>query len=164
MRAAAGSSGGGRRKAPHEGGDGWVPGGARPDERGDAVRTEKTLRRENVGSGNWKGVGMWAWLLHRISGLVILGYLFVHIDVISQGRFGAAGFDEMFETFETPLFVLLDLLLVAAVLYHLWNGIRVLVFDFGKGTHRHKSLYYTMMALGIVTVAIFAYVSFAFII
>jgi succinate dehydrogenase / fumarate reductase cytochrome b subunit len=115
-----------------------------------------------VGAGNWKGVGMWAWLLHRVSGLVILGYLFVHIDVISQGQGGAAGFDEMFETFETPLFVLLDLLLVAAVLYHLWNGVRVLIFDLGAGTYRHKSLYYTVIGLGLLTLAFFAYSTFAF--
>jgi succinate dehydrogenase / fumarate reductase cytochrome b subunit len=97
-----------------------------------------------------------------VSGLVILGYLFVHINVMSQGQGGAAGFDEMFETFDMPLFVLLDLLLVAAVLYHLWNGVRVLIFDLGSGTYRHKSLYYTVMALGILTLAIFAYFTFAF--
>jgi succinate dehydrogenase / fumarate reductase, cytochrome b subunit len=126
------------------------------------VKTEKTRRRENVGSGNWKGVGMWAWILHRVSGLVILGYLFVHIDVMAQGRGGPAGFDPIFETFESPLFIILDLVLVAGIMYHMWNGVRVLIFDFGTGTYSHKTLYYAMMGLAVLSLAIFAYFSIAF--
>ena len=29
----------------------------------------------NVGAGLWKGLGMWAWILFRISGLVLAVYL-----------------------------------------------------------------------------------------
>lgn len=47
-------------------------------------------------------------------------------------------------------------------MYHLWNGVRVLVFDFAIGTSRHKSLYYAFMALGVLTLAVFAYFTFDF--
>ena len=58
---------------------------ARAKERGDGV-TEKNRETANVGAGLWKGTGMWAWLLHRISGLVLVVYLLAHIGVISQGH------------------------------------------------------------------------------
>ena len=44
----------------------------------------------NVGAGLWKATGMWAWILFRISGLVLVVYLFVHISVISPGRVARA--------------------------------------------------------------------------
>ena len=123
----------------------------------------KSLETANVGAGNWKGVGMWAWLLHRISGLVILGYLFAHIWTISHAQQGAARFDRLFRTLESPLFVVLDLLLLGAVLYHAFNGIRVLLFDLGVGIRRHKALFAGLILAGLAVVGWFAYVSFSFI-
>lgn len=115
-----------------------------------------------VGAGNWKGVGMWAWLLHRVSGLVLVFYLFAHVWVISHAQQGAGSFDRMFRTLERPLFVILDIALTAAVLYHGLNGVRVLLFDFGIGIRNHKSLYYALMALAAALLVVFAFVSFAF--
>ncbi len=105
---------------------------------------------------------MWAWLLHRVSGLVLVLYLFAHIWVISHAQQGAGAFDRMFQTLERPLFVILDVALTAAVLYHGLNGVRVLLFDFGIGIRTHKSLYYALMALAAALLVVFAYVSIAF--
>ena len=72
----------------------------------------------NVGAGLWKGLGMWAWILFRVSGVVLAAYLFVHIWVISQGRVsGAETLDGLFEFFDRPFLVFLDSVLVGAVLY-----------------------------------------------
>ena len=102
----------------------------------------------NVGAGLWKGIGMWAWLLFRISGLVLLGYLFVHIWVISQGRVnGPQSLDDLFETFDTPVLVFLDFMLVVAVLYHALNGVRLVLMDFGVGLQRHKLVFWLCMAV-----------------
>ncbi|GAB4246728.1 MAG: hypothetical protein Kow00129_07150 [Thermoleophilia bacterium] len=126
------------------------------------MRAEKTLRKDNVGAGNWKGAGMWAWILHRVTGLVLAVYLFLHISVIAAQSAGGSA-ENVFETFETNLFVVLDLLLTAAVIYHAVNGARVLLFDLGIGTHRHKSLFYGVLVATAVAVAPFAYATFYFI-
>lgn len=102
----------------------------------------------NVGAGNWKGLGMWAWLLFRIAGVIVAFYLFVHIVIISQGRLTGAGtLDSIFKTFDRPLFVLLDLLLVWAVLFHGLNGVRVLLMDVGVGVRSHKAVFVCAMVL-----------------
>lgn len=112
----------------------------------------------NVGAGLWKGLGMWAWILFRISGLVLAVYLFAHIWVISQGRVsGAAGLDRMFEFFDKPLLVFLDAVLVAAVLYHALNGVRILLMDFGIGIQRHKAVFWICMLIAAAAVWGFAY-------
>lgn len=117
----------------------------------------------NVGAGNWKGLGMWAWLLFRISGLVVAGYLLVHIVVISQARVsGDRTLDGIFKLFDKPLFVLLDLLLVWAVLFHAFNGVRVVMMDLGVGIRRHKAVFVTVMTLAVVSLAVFAVMAFQF--
>jgi succinate dehydrogenase / fumarate reductase cytochrome b subunit len=123
----------------------------------------KNRETANVGAGNWRGVGMWAWLLHRVSGLVLVAYLFAHIIVISQAQKGSETFDKLFKTLESPLFVVLDLVLLGAVLYHMMNGIRVLLFDFGVAIRKQKTVFYTVIGVGIAVLAVFAVVSFNFI-
>jgi len=116
----------------------------------------------NVGAGNWRGVGMWAWIFHRVSGLVLLGYLFVHIWVVSRAQSGEEAFDRLFHSLESPVFVILDLLLVWAVLYHAWNGLRVLLMDLNLGVSRHKATLFGLMLAAVATLALFVVVSVDF--
>jgi succinate dehydrogenase / fumarate reductase cytochrome b subunit len=118
----------------------------------------------NVGAGLWKGVGMWAWMLFRISGLVLAAYLFVHIWVISQGRVGGAGqLDKLFDLFDKPFLVFLDFVLVAAVLYHALNGMRVILMDFGVGIRQHKAVFWICMVVAAGILWVFAYKAIPFI-
>ena len=73
---------------------------------------------------------MWAWVLHRISGAAIFFFLFVHVLDTVLLRVSPQAYDEVVEIYKTPLVGLLEAGLVAAVLYHALNGIRVIVIDF----------------------------------
>jgi succinate dehydrogenase / fumarate reductase, cytochrome b subunit len=115
----------------------------------------------NVGTGLWKATGMWAWLLFRISGLVLVFYLGAHIIVISTGHFDKL--DSLMRSFDNPLMVLLDLALVVAVLYHALNGVRIILMDLGIGIRKHKIMFWSAMAVVVVCFAVFAYVAFTFI-
>jgi succinate dehydrogenase / fumarate reductase, cytochrome b subunit len=112
----------------------------------------------NVGSGLWKGLGMWAWVLFRISGLVLLAYLFVHIWVISQGRIGGPlELDSLLDSFDTPFLVFLDLMLVAALMYHALNGVRIVLMDLGVGIRQHKAVFWVCMAVAAAVLSLFAW-------
>ena len=114
----------------------------------------------NVGAGLWKGVGMWAWLLFRISGLILVAYLFVHIGIISQGQVsGASVLDRLFKTFDSPFLVFIDFMLVSAVLYHGLNGVRVILMDLGYGIRRHKLVFLSVMIVAAASLAAFAVVA-----
>jgi len=124
----------------------------------------KERETANVGAGLWKGIGMWAWVLFRISGLVLVAYLFVHIWVISQGRIGGAeSLNGLFEFFDKPLLVFLDLMLVAAVLYHALNGVRILLMDVGVGISRHKAVFWVCMLVAALAFCAFALKASSFI-
>jgi succinate dehydrogenase / fumarate reductase cytochrome b subunit len=116
----------------------------------------------NVGAGLWKATGMWAWLLFRISGLVLVLYLGAHIIVISTGQFDKL--NSMMKMFDNPVLVLADLALVVAVLYHALNGVRIILMDFGIGVRQHKVMFWTAMVVVVVCFAVFAWVAFTFII
>ena len=123
----------------------------------------KERETANVGAGLWKGTGMWAWMLFRISGLVLVFYLFVHVWVISQGRAGAESLNKLFEFFDKPLLVFLDLMLVSAVLYHALNGVRIVLMDLGIGIKQHKAIFWVCMLVAALTLCMFAIKASSFI-
>ncbi|MFA4965965.1 MAG: succinate dehydrogenase, cytochrome b556 subunit [Thermoleophilia bacterium] len=124
----------------------------------------KERETANVGAGLWKGLGMWAWILFRVSGLILALYLFVHIWVISQGRVnGAASLNDLFTTFDHPFLVLLDFMLVAAVLYHALNGVRIVLMDLGVGIRQHKVVFWACMIVAAAALWLFAYKTTPFI-
>ena len=74
--------------------------------------------------------GMWSWVLHRITGATIFFFLFVHVLDTALVRVSPQAYNEVIETYKTPIVGLMEIGLVAAVLYHALNGIRVILIDF----------------------------------
>jgi succinate dehydrogenase / fumarate reductase cytochrome b subunit len=100
-------------------------------------------------------VGAWAFTLHRIAGVAIAVYGLAHLIVISLANWGGS-FEALMRLFESPPFLLAELLLVAAILFHALNGFRIILFDLGIGIERQKGLFWGLMALGVVIFALFA--------
>ncbi|MFH1483156.1 MAG: succinate dehydrogenase, cytochrome b556 subunit, partial [Chloroflexota bacterium] len=100
-------------------------------------------------------VGAWAFSLHRIAGVTIATYGLAHIIVISFASWGGP-FESIMRLFQSPPFLLAELLLMAAILFHALNGFRIILFDLGIGIERQKGLFWGLMALGVVLFAFFA--------
>lgn len=84
--------------------------------------------------------GMWSWVLHRITGATIFFFLFVHVLDTALLRVSPQAYNEVIETYKTPIVGLMEVGLVAAVLYHALNGIRVILIDFWQHGPRHQRL------------------------
>jgi succinate dehydrogenase / fumarate reductase, cytochrome b subunit len=106
--------------------------------------------------------GMWSWVLHRITGAAIFFFLFVHVLDTALVRVGPQAYNEVVETYKTPVVGLMELGLVAAVLFHALNGLRVILIDFWwEGTRYQRlmlwvvgSLWLLIMVPATVVVAI----------
>ena len=84
--------------------------------------------------------------------------------MISQGRVGGAeSLNGLFEFFDKPLLVFLDLMLVAAVLYHALNGVRIVLMDLGIGIRRHKAVFWVCMLVAALALGAFAVKASSFI-
>ena len=83
----------------------------------------------------WDATGMWAWILHRITGLGLVFYILLHTILMSGSLLsGKESFNATLSVLMGhPVFELLDTLLLGTVLYHGFNGIRILLFDMGIG-------------------------------
>jgi succinate dehydrogenase / fumarate reductase, cytochrome b subunit len=84
--------------------------------------------------------GMWSWVLHRITGATIFFFLFVHVLDTALVRVSPQAYNEVIETYKTPIVGLMEVGLVAAVLYHALNGIRVILIDFWQQGSRYQRL------------------------
>jgi succinate dehydrogenase / fumarate reductase cytochrome b subunit len=84
--------------------------------------------------------GMWSWVLHRISGATIFFFLFVHVLDTALVRVSPQAYNEVIETYKTPIVGLMEVGLVAAVLYHALNGVRVILIDFWQHGPRYQRL------------------------
>jgi succinate dehydrogenase / fumarate reductase cytochrome b subunit len=103
-------------------------------------------------------------MLQRVTGLGLVLYLFLHIGVISTAQLGADTFDDVLAVLQTPFFVVLDLLLATAVLYHGLNGVRVILIDLGIGIGRQAELFWACLVLTALTMAVVTFFSFPLIV
>ena len=83
---------------------------------------------------------MWSWVLHRITGATIFFFLFVHVLDTALVRVSPQAYNEVIETYKTPIVGLMEVGLVAAVLFHALNGIRVILIDFWEKGPRYQRL------------------------
>ncbi|GCE26710.1 putative succinate dehydrogenase (cytochrome b-556 subunit) SdhC [Dictyobacter alpinus] len=98
--------------------------------------------------------GMWSWLFHRISGLGILLFLFIHIVDISMLSFGPDVYNQSVLLFDHWVVRLLSLALVVAVLYHSFNGIRIMAIDFWRKGSRYQRLMFGIVLAATIIVFI----------
>ncbi|MFK0243798.1 succinate dehydrogenase, cytochrome b556 subunit [Amycolatopsis azurea] len=95
--------------------------------------------------------GMWSWVLHRITGVLTFFFLFVHVLDTALVRVSPDTYNEVIETYKTPIVNLLEVGLVGAVLFHALNGIRVMLVDFWeKGPKFQKPMLWTILAIWVV--------------
>jgi succinate dehydrogenase / fumarate reductase cytochrome b subunit len=75
-------------------------------------------------------IGQWAWLLHRVTGIAVAFFLFLHVLDTALVGFGPGVYNAVIGIYERPAIRVLELLLVGAVLYHGGNGVRLIAIDF----------------------------------
>ena len=108
-----------------------------------------------------KDTGSWAWILHRIAGLGLIGYLFLHIWTLSALSEGKEAFQHKMALYNNSFFSLMEWLLFAFVLFHALNGIRIILVDWADGARYHKQLYLYSWVIGIVLFVLMGVIMFS---
>jgi succinate dehydrogenase / fumarate reductase, cytochrome b subunit len=102
-------------------------------------------------------VGMWSWVLHRITGVAIFFFLLVHVLDTALVRVSPEAYNVVIATYQTPLIGVAELGLVAAILYHGFNGIRIALIDFwSKGAKYQNVMFWVVVGAAFVLFAAFA--------
>ncbi len=85
------------------------------------------------------GTGMWAWLLQRVTGVLLVAVVFAHFWA-----------KVLLPTWGTIPQVT-DLLLILLVCYHSFSGLRTVLIDLGFGLRARRALFWGTVALGLLT-------------
>jgi succinate dehydrogenase / fumarate reductase, cytochrome b subunit len=106
-------------------------------------------RKTDVGTLYKGSPGQWSWIAHRITGVAIILFLFAHVVDTAAVGWGPTAYNRVVAVYHNWFVRLLELGLVAAVLYHAINGVKIMIFDFWPGTTRY------MKQLSLASTAIF---------
>ncbi|HEY1410396.1 MAG TPA: succinate dehydrogenase, cytochrome b556 subunit [Promineifilum sp.] len=114
----------------------------------DPVRPKSPLRSWFHPRG--RSIGTIAFALNRISAIGLTLYLFLHLAVLSQLLGGEASWNRFHALARTPLFLTLDVILLAAVVYHMFNGIRLALVGTGVANRQQRGLFYGLAAVAVL--------------
>jgi succinate dehydrogenase / fumarate reductase, cytochrome b subunit len=78
-----------------------------------------------------RSAGGWGFIINRITGLGLILYLSMHLIVLFQLTQGPAAYDGFVTMMKNPVFIIGELLVVAAGILHGINGIRIGLTSFG---------------------------------
>jgi succinate dehydrogenase / fumarate reductase cytochrome b subunit len=102
--------------------------------------------------------GMWSWVAHRITGVLVFFFLFAHVLDTALVRVDPATYDVVIDTYKNPIVNLLEVGLVGAVLFHALNGLRIIAVDFWeKGPRYQRVMLWSVVGLWSVTMIGFLY-------
>ncbi|MDF2492229.1 MAG: succinate dehydrogenase, cytochrome b556 subunit [Microbacterium sp.] len=118
------------------------------------AQTTSKVPRGTLYRGN---EGMWSWVLHRITGVSIFFFLLVHILDTALIRVSPEAYNAVLGTYKNPIMGIGEVVLVAAIAYHAYNGLRIIVVDFwSKGARYQRQLWWIVLGVWAVTMLGFA--------
>jgi succinate dehydrogenase / fumarate reductase cytochrome b subunit len=82
--------------------------------------------------------GQWAFVGHRISGVLVFLFLLLHIVDVSLINISTEIYDEVHELYGNVVLRLFEVGLLFALLFHSLNGLRIVALDFFPGAVRQE--------------------------
>ncbi len=86
-----------------------------------------------------KHYGTWGYILHRLTGLALTGYILIHIYLVS-GLYSRSDWQSEMAIFRNPVLMFLEWCLFFVVAFHALNGIRIFIVDYFNGAYYQKKL------------------------
>ena len=98
--------------------------------------------------------GMWSWVAHRVTGVAIFFFLLVHVLDTALVRVSPQAYNDVIGTYKNPVMGLGEAGLVAAIVFHALNGLRIILVDFwAKGPKYQRAMLWAVVVLWVVLMA-----------
>ena len=95
--------------------------------------------------------GMWSWVAHRVTGMLIFVFLFAHVLDTALVRVSPEAYNTVISSYKNPIVGLGEAGLVAAVIFHAFNGVRVMLVDFwSQGPRYQRQMLWVVVGLWVV--------------
>jgi succinate dehydrogenase / fumarate reductase cytochrome b subunit len=87
----------------------------------------------------YKGkTGQWAFVAHRVTGFLVFMFLLLHVVDVSLINIDPDLYDEVHQLYGNVLLRLFEVGLLGALLFHAFNGLRIVMIDFFPGAIRNQ--------------------------
>ena len=128
-----------------------------PETSAGTLAAPESSAKQRPGGTLYRGrEGMWSWVLHRITGVAIFFVLLVHVLDTALVRVSPEAYNAVIGTYQTPIMGLGEVALFGAIVFHAFNGLRIILVDFWAWATRHQRvLFYAVVALWVVTMLAF---------
>jgi succinate dehydrogenase / fumarate reductase cytochrome b subunit len=100
--------------------------------------------------------GSWAFIFNRISALGLTFYLGLHLVVLNKLAQGAKAYDDFVTFSQSPLIKSAEVILIAAVVFHGLNGLRLTLHAFAVPVRYQKFLFVAVIVITLLTATLFA--------
>lgn len=100
--------------------------------------------------------GSWAFILNRLSALGLTLYLGLHLIVLHTLTQGAEAYNSFIAFSQTTVIKVGEIILIAAVVFHGLNGLRLTLLAFSIGIPQQKKLLIAATMMTIFLTAMFA--------
>ena len=113
-------------------------------------------------AGGWfdvrrRKLGMWAYALNRITGIGLVVYLYLHLGVLSLLARGQSAWDSFVSLARSPYYLALDVILLAGILIHGLNGLRIALTGFEIGVRAQKAFFGILMLVAAIALVVAAF-------
>lgn len=103
-----------------------------------------------------RDLSYWGFVLNRVAGAGLVVYLILHLVVLSTLLNGEAGWDNFLRIAKSPAFLTLDVILIAGILGHGLNGLRVALVGSGLMVKRQRQLFIGFMVIAVMLLVVSA--------
>ena len=103
-----------------------------------------------------RSLSSYGFILNRLTALGLTLYLFLHLIILGQLAQGPEAYEGFLKIMHSPVALLGELLVVAAVFLHGLNGIRIILTSFGIGVPRQRELFIVLMLISLLAIVAFA--------
>jgi succinate dehydrogenase / fumarate reductase cytochrome b subunit len=100
-------------------------------------------------------IGSWAFILNRLSTLGLTIYLGLHLAVLNKLTQGTQAYNDFVASAQSPIIKVGEVILIAAVAFHGFNGLRLILHSFGIGIRQQRNL-----SIGVTAAAILVTIFF----
>jgi succinate dehydrogenase / fumarate reductase cytochrome b subunit len=97
--------------------------------------------------------GMFAWIMHRLTGVGLVAYLIIHVWGLTALT-DPETFNALIAKYHSPIFKVGEFALLVAVTYHAMNGLRIVLIDFLGWSPKQKRLFATLGAVTVVIILV----------
>lgn len=124
----------------------------------DYEREQTKQQPRSSASGYQVRTGMFAWLLHRLTGVGLVIYLALHVWGL-RALSDREAFNTLITKYHSPIYKLGEFALLIAVAYHALNGLRIVLIDFLGWSPKQKRLFWTLGLVALVLIVVGGYPS-----